>query len=71
MVFYDHDVLDDMEIDKHYVYFNDKIFTTVSGIVSIEAGYLQTKKEAIYGRTTDGTDVVIPAADIVSIEGAA
>lgn len=55
-------------VDKHYVYFNESVFITVNGIISLEAGFLQIKKETFYGRAADGTDVVIPASDVISIE---
>ncbi len=62
-------MLDEMyNVDKHYVYFNESVFTIVNRIISLEAGFLQIKKETFYGRSADGTDVVIPASDVISIE---
>lgn len=69
MVFYDHDVLDDVDVDKHYIYFSETVFNTVNGTVSLEAGYLQTKLNNFYGRTAEGKDVVIPVSDVISMEG--
>lgn len=70
MVFYDHDVLDDVDVDKYYKYLNgETVITTVNGRVTLEAGYLQTRHEKFYGRSADGTDVIIPVSDVVSIEG--
>lgn len=71
MVLHGHDILDDMyDVDKHYSYLNgETVITTVNGVVTLEAGYLQTRHEKFYGRSTDGNDVEIPVSDVVSIEG--
>lgn len=71
MVFYDHDVLDDMyDVDKYYVYYDgETTITTSDAVYELESCCLQTKQEVYYGTKHDGSHVDIPASDVVSIEG--
>ena len=71
MVYYDHDVLDDMyDVDKYYVYYDgETTITTSDAVFNLESCCLQTKHEVYYGATADGTDVEIPVSDVISLKG--
>ena len=71
MVFYDHDVLDDMyDVDAYYVYYDgETTITTSDAVYELESCCLQTKHEKYYGTSMTGSDVVIPVADVISLDG--
>ena len=71
MVFYDHDVLDDMyDVDRYFIYYDGETsITTADGVYDLESCCLQTKHEVYYGTAVDGTDVEIPVSDVISFNG--
>lgn len=74
MVYYDHDVLDEMysdaEMDKYNVYFGSVKLTTDNRVYECESCCLRLRHE-IYGITLrDGTELDIPISDVISVCGA-
>ena len=70
MVFYEYDVLDDKyDVDRFRVYYENVEITTAEEVYEAVSCCLHTRHE-IYGLTlTNGTEIEIPSADVITFKG--
>lgn len=73
MVYYEHDILDEIYtpavLDRFRVYYENVEITTVNTTYKGDTCCLHTKEE-LYGVTlTNGDEITIPVADVISFKG--
>ena len=70
MVYYGHDVLDDKyDVNRFRRYYSDVEITTADDVYEGETCCLQTKQEIYHVTLTNGNEVSIPSADVISFKG--
>lgn len=70
MVFYEHDICDDIDVDKYYIFYDgETVVETADNVYKFESCNLQTKQGIYNGTMADGSYVKIPVSDVISFQG--